>query len=561
MAGSIFTALSSSSNTSGQFGYVLSVATDGLSSVSAAKRIISGNAGGGLGTTAISSNYGVSSNTDSTYGFFDNSGLVESGYLAQVSFHPYGAFVISQETDEGKKCAIVDVDCGNKQIMDGIDITGQINFLANVNPPDFQKYGEITNFVYGIGVDIDNFVVPFFEKYFPTVKWNDGEIISKLKTLISQRQLLAKITVGQISIICPVTLEIKQHPDEPWVVFVPVHILTQTEFNNNVSVVVQIDDKSVVVGGGDVNSYFSSSGYDQQTGVVGFGPKDVQTAIKDSNLAVQFVGCHFGQKIFTADLTTDDGLVPLDDEEISEIDNTYFYSNGSVRFFFKTEKRNEIEETFGIKDDALFSDDVISDVKYNAGSISTKGLSVLVDVGHVAEGPNYPEYQYNKKVADCIIKILQQNGINCELVEKNLGAAARYAASKAGEHTCAVSIHFNAGNPDAKGTEVLFKSSNKSDSKAGHPKSENLAFIVGNIIKEIRKSPRTPAYHQPHVYSDGSIHDGYLNTIGAALPAILIECAFMTNEQDMTILQENNLIDFCTGVVNGITAWYSTLQS
>lgn len=206
--------------------------------MSAAKRIISGNAGGGLGTTAISSNYGVSSNTDSTYGFFDNSGLVESGYLAQVSFHPYGAFVISQETDEGKKCAIVDVDCGNKQIMDGIDITGQINFLANVNPPDFQKYGEITNFVYGIGVDIDNFVVPFFEKYFPTVKWNDGEIVSKLKTLISQRQLLAKITVGQISIICPVTLEIKQHPDEPWVVFVPVHILTQTEFNNNVSVVV-----------------------------------------------------------------------------------------------------------------------------------------------------------------------------------------------------------------------------------------------------------------------------------------------------------------------------------
>lgn len=569
MAGSIFTALSSSNTNNGQFGYVLTFASDGLSSLQAAKGIIQGNMGGGLGTTAVSSNYGIPGEgdvggNDSEYAFFDNSGFVESGYLAQVSFQPYGAFVVSKETDEGKKCAVVPVQVGSQQMMDGIDITGQVNFLANVNSSDFQKYGNITNFTYGIGVDIDNFVIPFLKKYFPVVKWDDKEIIKKLKNLITQKQLLSKITVGQTSITCPVTIDFKQHTDESWAVFIPTWLLIQQEFSKDVSVIVAIDNKTMIVGGGEVSSYFSNN-YDQQTGKVGFGPKDVQKAINDSNLAVQFVGCSFGEKPVTGEINTDDGLVPIDETEealpMSYIYNTSFSSNGSIRFFFKSEKRKEIEEMFGINDEMLFSDKSVSKVKYNPGEISTKGLSVLVDVGHVAEGTNYPEYQYNKKVADCIIKILQENNIKCELVEKRLGEAARYAASKAGEHTCAVSIHFNAGNPNAKGTEVLFKSSNKSDSKQGHPQSEILAFTVGNIIKEIRKSPRTPAYHQPHVYSDGTIHDGYLNTIGAAIPAILIECAFMTNSHDMTILQGNNLIDFCTGVVNGITAWYGTLQS
>ena len=183
----------------GNLGYTLSTQTSLLNSLDVANTIINGGStatgGGGGGSssrvsttiTPYSSNYGGDSYSGSGQaralgkafnvldGYYDSQGFVQNGYLAQISLKSYGAFVVTATTDGETRYGLVSVPIGGNQMHEGIDITGNSTYLANENM-DYQKYKGIKKFVYGFAVDVDKFVVSFFKKYYPSIKWNSEKI-------------------------------------------------------------------------------------------------------------------------------------------------------------------------------------------------------------------------------------------------------------------------------------------------------------------------------------------------------------------------------------------------
>jgi hypothetical protein len=103
---------------------------------------------------------------------------------------------------------------------EGIDITGNSTYLANENM-DYQKYKGIKKFVYGFAVDVDKFVLSFFKKYYPSIKWNS----EKIKKLMYERCLVATIKINGVEITALVTVHNPQAYGTGWNVFIPCVLL------------------------------------------------------------------------------------------------------------------------------------------------------------------------------------------------------------------------------------------------------------------------------------------------------------------------------------------------
>jgi hypothetical protein len=214
------------------------------------------------------------------------------------------------------KYGLVSVPIGNQDTWNGIDITGEVVYLSN-DTMEYDRYKN-KNFVYGIAADADNFILSFFKRYFPNVSWSD----LKIKKLMAKKAVVAKISVGGVDIIAPVTVHITANKGAAHTVLVPFVLLMSNKYDKVANVYVSVNNKNETVGSEEVSNPFAAMTYDSSSGQVSFGPSDVQQLMTDGGgLPVQFVG--------------------------SSLSENNGDTKASVSFFLNENEKQTIENTLG----------------------------------------------------------------------------------------------------------------------------------------------------------------------------------------------------------------------
>lgn len=263
MAGSIFDALNNSSDKNGKFGFVVTTMQQTLESLQIIQQSMNQKpmAGGlttySMGTDGVTPVYNPGSLVggdpahatalvNSTIGGkLDGSGYVVNGYSAQAELIGYGALDYSDDLEingELKSCfTIVSPQIGSQQMQQGIDCTGVVKMLPNKDKfnPDVIK--TLEKFQYGLAVDVEKFVVPFFKRYFGKIDWTKDKIIS----LMSKRLLYAYITSDGFDGFLPVTVDYQQAIGTPFKIFLPHQWLISTD--NGVSIKAKINGEDKIL--------------------------------------------------------------------------------------------------------------------------------------------------------------------------------------------------------------------------------------------------------------------------------------------------------------------------
>lgn len=195
---------------------------------------------------------------------------------------------------------------------------------------------------------------------------------------------------------------------------------------------------------------------------------------------------------------------------------------------------------------------------------TTNTMIVLLEAGHNEEtlGKRSPdgkirEYEYNLRIARKVQYILLNCGISCLILDsdtKRNGATDAEELNKRvrlandirsmtdkDEMMILVSIHLDASdNVDARGMTcfVAPKSSRH---------SEQLARCI-NINGKIKKLLGNRAQN-----ADGFLRGNFAIVRDTNMPAVLVECAFMTNKDDAElILKESGVCDIAKCITDGI---------
>lgn len=363
MAGNIYEALSKSQGKGGKLGYTLTTNMSILDSILAAKDRIGekGRASTSVvsySNTSTESGGGGSSSGGSTTlyagtvgkeleGYYDGQGFVINGYKAQTVVKAYGSFVVGQDYNGKMKYGLVSVPVGDQNMQNGIDITGEVVYLSN-DTMEYDRYKGSNNFVYGVAADVDKFILLFFKKYFPNVAWS----ALKIKALMSKRAVIAKISVGGVDIIAPVTVHVASPNGVAQTVLIPFVLLLSNSFNKVTSVYVSVNDKNETVGAGTVSNPFSAITYDSSSGKVSFGASDVQQLLTDGGgLPVQFIGSSLSQK--NGDTKASVSFF-LNENEKQTIENTL----GSIPKDYENYLYNKVETNVIPKGDLSESSDL-----------------------------------------------------------------------------------------------------------------------------------------------------------------------------------------------------------
>lgn len=263
MAGSIFNALNNSSDKNGKFGFVVTTMQQTLESLQLIQQSMNQKpmAGGlttySMGTDGVTPVYNPGSLVggdpahatalvNSTIGGkLDGSGYVVNGYSAQAELVGYGALDYSDDLEingELKSCfTIVSPQIGSQQMQQGIDCTGVVKMLPNKDKfnPDVIK--TLEKFQYGLAVDVEKFVVPFFKRYFGKIDWTKDKIIS----LMSKRLLYAYITSDGFNGFLPVTVDYQQAMGTPFKIFLPHQWLISTDNGVSIKAKINGEDKTL----------------------------------------------------------------------------------------------------------------------------------------------------------------------------------------------------------------------------------------------------------------------------------------------------------------------------
>jgi len=186
---------------------------------------------------------------------------------------------------------------------------------------------------------------------------------------------------------------------------------------------------------------------------------------------------------------------------------------------------------------------VVSSLRPNYDADMSKKLVVL-DPGHGGnesgakgyyEGRAILEKDVNLYIGQKVFEILQNDGINVistRLTDKDVTLQERAEIANRANATLFVSIHNNAfDSPDAKGTLTLYA--------YDEPKENQVIsdYQVAKIMQaELIKG--TGGYNRnllrnPNIYV----------TRATKMPALLCECLFMTNSEDLKVLVNNERLD------------------
>lgn len=152
--------------------------------------------------------------------------------------------------------------------------------------------------------------------------------------------------------------------------------------------------------------------------------------------------------------------------------------------------------------------------------------TIAVDIGHNSKpdtgavSRHGTEDQKTKEVGEELINLLQKAGAKVVRVAPSapdtvLDSLEQRINKANNEHVdFFVSVHFNSfSNPDSNGTEVLYWDTDD--------KSKNVAECILNNFADTGFYPRGVKQQNAYVIKH------------ATMPAVLVECAFITNDSDM----------------------------
>jgi N-acetylmuramoyl-L-alanine amidase len=176
-------------------------------------------------------------------------------------------------------------------------------------------------------------------------------------------------------------------------------------------------------------------------------------------------------------------------------------------------------------------------------------MKTLIIIGHNkdqqgASAPDHimTEYEYNCDLAKKI-KQLFDNPVDCEIIKKDISNLTSYINKS--EACCAVELHCNAFDGKTRGTETLYTSNHKLSSILAYMVYTELCTKLERKTKQCRGTK--------YLYKDDR---GWYNLANLAMPAIIIEPAYIDNRYEFIMLL-NKMDIIANSVYNGIKGFYN----
>jgi N-acetylmuramoyl-L-alanine amidase len=179
-------------------------------------------------------------------------------------------------------------------------------------------------------------------------------------------------------------------------------------------------------------------------------------------------------------------------------------------------------------------------------------VKIMIDAGHDENTAgkrsldgSLREFQFNKVVAEKMVYMLNQYE-NVELslahnihdgIDQSLKERTDLANSM--KVDCYISVHANAGNTSARGIETYI-----------HPNADSETYVLARAIHDntvilTKQNNRGIKRNDFHVLRETN------------MKAVLIECGFMTNVDDLHLLKSEGYRHLCAeGIVRGLVAYY-----
>lgn len=184
-----------------------------------------------------------------------------------------------------------------------------------------------------------------------------------------------------------------------------------------------------------------------------------------------------------------------------------------------------------------------NEIKILFSEVSNEGKLIVIDPGHGGSDPGTVagtayEKDFNLDIAIRLKKLLEDKDINVLMTREDdvyVGTYARPIMANEAGADLFISIHNNScGNPSVSGTETLC-----------YPDPKKRAFaleIQKAVVKELGL-PDRGLVEKP----------GYIVTREAKMPAALVEVAFMSNNNDLSLLKTEEFRQKAAqGIFNGI---------
>lgn len=277
-------------------GYTVSSYVGVLSALKTAQQKISEAKGqtttGDVGRTITTTRYSILSQMGLD-GVDDGTGFIEGQYQGLCIFKDFMSFIVDANQGDGKKNTMyvpVNKNYNSVHVNNGVGcISGNPIFPASIKKESNYYVGledENDTFKIGVGLDISNFGLKFFKRFFPQIEWSE----QKLKSIAGKSGLFAEVVLpfGKGSNNAKVlhAMVISDIPDSsgaPFQVHIPNPLLILNEYSSIGSVRVKFNSKSQAVGTNDiVNPLASKRYYHKDAKIDGFTPKYVADYTKGS---------------------------------------------------------------------------------------------------------------------------------------------------------------------------------------------------------------------------------------------------------------------------------------
>jgi len=261
-------------------------------------------------------------------------------------------------------------------------------------------------------------------------------------------------------------------------------------------------------------------------------------------------------------LTIKVGEIPDDEIDFDEDENTD--NDNTDKDSVKDENNSKDDKDETDSDEKSEEEDKLSAIEFMA-TRDENNLLVILDAGHGGKDPGtiytneegeieLQEKDINLYIANKVYSILKQKGINVKQTrntDKFLELSEITDIANKHDADLFVSVHVNAieNNPDVSGMMVLYNGDATSGSYGID--SKTAATYVDKEIADIVDITDKGIVSRP----------GLWVLRKTAMPAILVECAFITNEYDRTLLSsKKSLNDFALGIAQGIEKSLETMK-
>lgn len=194
--------------------------------------------------------------------------------------------------------------------------------------------------------------------------------------------------------------------------------------------------------------------------------------------------------------------------------------------------------------------------------------SILIDPGHGGTDPGTVaggEYEktWTLKVSAALADELRRRGWTVELTRSTdtfIPLPDRAALANGQPRLAFVSIHFNAGNPDAAGVETYYAWPKNPEVMARVAAASEVP--AGMALRDDRGLLLAGALQSSICAATGSKDRGPRNDPGLAVlnrtqcPAVLVECGFLTNTAECDAIKTSAWREkLVRGLANGLDAW------